>query len=186
MTRFDSRRGASNLGVPLMIVSFVLMGGLMYWLSITAEPTEIVVVEEEPVEVFLGSLIDGTILEAPDIVGYEGLEVRVIDLPFAQEVGTAQFFVSLPKGSPFLIRMGDELRADSMMTMPSGVLTITGMLYPLTDSIRDVWEAEGTVDGASRPLVDFAAHFIDATDIMPGAPPAAPAAPEGGEGGEGA
>ena len=177
MTRFDSRRGASNLGIPLMIVAFALMGGLVYWLSITAEPTEVVVVEEEsPEDTFMGTELEAAVLESPQITGYEGLMVRVADVPFAQAVGTAQFFVNLPQGSPFLIRMSDRMLADSTMSMPTGgILTITGTLLALTDTIRDEWQAQGTVDDASRPLVDFAAHYILANEITTGAPAAAPA-----------
>ena len=33
MADISSRRGASNMGVPLMILTFILIGGFMYWLS---------------------------------------------------------------------------------------------------------------------------------------------------------
>ena len=46
MADTGSRRGASNLGVPLMLLTFLLIGGFMYWLYVTAEPTEPIVVEE--------------------------------------------------------------------------------------------------------------------------------------------
>lgn len=176
MIRNDSRRGASNLGMPLMLLAFALMGGLVYWLAVTAEPTETVVVEEEApdVDMFTGTEIDAAVLETPQITGYEGLEVRVADVPFTQAVGTRQFFVSLPQGSPFLIRMGRRLIADSVPMPTEGTLTVTGNLYALTDSIRNAWQAEGAIDGASRPLVNFSAHFIEATNIRAGAP-AAPA-----------
>ena len=172
MIRHDSRRGASNLGVPLMLLSFALMGGLLYWLAITAEPTEIVIVEEEPEEIFTGTVLDAAVLETPAITGYEGLEVRVADVTYAQAVGPAQFFVNLPQGSPFLIRMSDQMIADSV-AQPSGVVTITGMLYPMTDSVKTAWNEDGTVTAAEQPLVDFAAHYIEATEITTGAPSAA-------------
>ena len=171
MIRHDSRRGASNLGVPLMLLSFALMGGLLYWLAITAEPTEVVIVEEEPEDVFLGTVLDAAVLETPAITGYEGLEVRVADVPYAQAVGSAQFFVSLPQGSPFLVRMSDQMIADSV-AQPSGIVTITGMLYPMSDSVKAVWSESGSVTAADQPLVDFAAHYIEATEITTGAPDA--------------
>jgi len=43
MATLGSRRGfADKLSLPLMVLSFVILGGFLYWLNITAEPTEVV------------------------------------------------------------------------------------------------------------------------------------------------
>ena len=40
MATLGSRRGfADKLSLPLMIVSFLILGGFLYWLSVTAQPT---------------------------------------------------------------------------------------------------------------------------------------------------
>ena len=45
-----------------MILAFALMGGLVYWLAVTAEPTEPVVIEEdEPEDVFMGTVLGGSL-----------------------------------------------------------------------------------------------------------------------------
>ena len=41
-TLLKSRAGSANLGTPLMITSFVVVAGFLFWLSVTAKPTEIV------------------------------------------------------------------------------------------------------------------------------------------------
>ena len=175
MFEFGSRRGASNLGIPLMIVTFVLIGGFMYWLSITAEPTELLIVEEEPEEIFLGTILDPGALEL-DQGGFEGQEVRLIDVPFSTAVGTQAFFISLPQGSPFLVRMSDEMVAAGEMVPTSQVMmTVTGTLNPLNDSIKADWFSDGTVAQGDQVLVDFATHYLEATDMISagGSPPAA-------------
>lgn len=179
MSEFDSRRGASNLGVPLMIVTFVLIGGFMYWLSITAEPTEIAIVEEEPVEVYTGTLLDPGALEL-DQGGYEGQDVRLVDVMFSTAVGTQAFFISLPQGSPFLVRMSDELvAAGEVVPTSQGMMTVTGTMLALNDSIKADWFADGTVSDNDQVLVDFATHFIEASDMI-SAGGSAPAAGNGG------
>ena len=47
MVSFGSRRGfADRLSLPLMVVAFLAVGGFLYWLNITAQPTEVAVAEE--------------------------------------------------------------------------------------------------------------------------------------------
>ncbi len=180
MTRHDSRRGASNLGIPLMVLSFAAIVGLMYWLSITAEPTQVEIVEEDaPEEQLRGTLVNADVLEGPAITGYEGMTLRVENLPFAQALGETQFFANLPQGSPFLIRLGQEL-IDAGTTVTGPYVTVIGVLHPRTDSVLAAWQEDGSVDDANLMLVEFAAHYIEAQEIIPGAPPA----PEAGAGDE--
>ena len=49
MSLIRSKRGAAeSMTLPLMLLSFVMIGGFLYWLSVTAEPTQVAIVEEEP------------------------------------------------------------------------------------------------------------------------------------------
>ena len=48
MANFGSRRGfADKLALPLMILAFLVVVGFLYWLNVTAEPTQVAIVEEE-------------------------------------------------------------------------------------------------------------------------------------------
>ncbi len=43
MANFGSRRGfADKLSLPLMILAFLVVIGFLYWLNVTAEPTQVV------------------------------------------------------------------------------------------------------------------------------------------------
>lgn len=178
MTRTRARRGAGNLGLPLMLVTFVLMGGFLYWLYLNAVPTpdaEVVEAADETVEAQLQATeADLTTLEeSPQ--GYEGMVIRVTDIPASSPVGSEAFFIELPR-TPFLVKLGDELLAAGT-AVPSGPVTVAGELKAMNDSIVAAWTAAGAITEGDAPIVGFATHFIEALELQVLAPAA-----EGGEG----
>lgn len=169
----DSRRGASNLGIPLMIAAFALMGGFLYWLSATAEPTPPPVMEGDAAEVDEGPVanrVQPSALERA-AADYVGQMVRVENVPFARGLGDVTFFVQLPQGSPFLVRMTPDMIAAGE-PLPSGHITVVGRIRNMTDSIMNDWLDTGTVPEADRPLVDFATQYMALEAIRPGIDPA--------------
>jgi len=163
------RRGASNLGIPLMLGTLVLLGGFLYWLATTAEPTPPPVMEEEPEEqvgpAATVAQLDTLERNAPR---YEGQMIRVENVAVAQNLGTASFFVSLPGGSPFMAVYADNLVAAGE-PVPTGEVTLTGRVHPAQDSLLDVWIESGVVSEANRPLAEFASHYLEVASIVIGA-----------------
>ncbi|MEJ2539845.1 MAG: hypothetical protein P8188_07735, partial [Gemmatimonadota bacterium] len=148
MADFGSRRGVTNLGVPLMLLTFLLIGGFMYWLYVTAEPTEPVVVEEvaedEP------AMDDSGAVEADpqDLKtgadAFTGSSVRLVGLTVSQMVGDEAFFVDLPANDtlpaqPFLVRMTPDLSATGASVAPGDRVTVVGGLMEMSDSIVSDW-----------------------------------------------
>ncbi len=165
MAHNASRRGVSNLGIPLMLLSFVLLGGFLYWLNITAEPTQPPVIEEDdPTETTSGATtVDPNALnQTPE--QYVGQRIRLEGVEFASPVGTRAFFVNLTPQAPFLVAMDTVLVARGM-AMPSGTVTVAGVVHAMTDSIINQWVSEGAVTEADRPVVEFATHFMLADQI---------------------
>lgn len=176
------------MALPLMLVTFVLMGGFLYWLFVNATPTpgpEMAEVEEEP-EVDLGPA--ATVVEPSDLeVGTAAYEGQFIELPsvnVASAVGSEAFFVDLPR-TPFLVKIGPELLAEGQ-GVPSGLVTVRGTLLAMNDSIITAWSDAGAISADDRPIVEFAAHFIEATRVTEAAEGANPASAPSGAGGEGA
>ena len=66
-----SRRGAVDMGMPLMILAFIVMGGFIYWLSgqADAERASRVVEEEAPAEDMNTGAADLNVDPHAEIVG---------------------------------------------------------------------------------------------------------------------
>jgi hypothetical protein len=184
MANFGPRRGAANLGLPLMLATFVLLGGFMYWLYVTAEPTqppEVEEVEEAPEDNYVGTTVAAEDLKT-GADAYVGQVIRVRGLEVSSTMGRQAFFLDLPASddlpaTPFLIRMVPAL-ADSMRVGMGDEATVVGTLMLMTDSIVNDWVESGGISENDRLLVEFATHFIEADEIQTTTP-----APEGGSAG---
>ena len=167
MTTIGARRGASS-SLPLMLVTFVLVGGFLFWLYTNSEPTSGPEVVEESAAVPAGpeaTDADVTTLEsAPQ--QYEGTVIRVRGVNVASPVGSQAFFVDLPR-TPFLVKMGPELVAQGV-AVPSGTVDVVGTLMAMNDSIISAWTADGSISEGDRPIVEFATHFIEAVAVEAG------------------
>jgi hypothetical protein len=174
-----------------MLGSFVLLAGFLYWLSITAEPTAPpeITEEEAPAEMLMESQqVDPSAFEVnPD--GYMGITVRLDDVNVAQTVGGRSFFIDLPQ-TPFLVHMGADLVAEGETLPAAGApVTVIGDVVAMNDSIINAWAEAGEFPEADRVLIEFAAHYIEALQLVHdgGAAPAgdgeAGDAPAEGEGG---
>jgi hypothetical protein len=189
MTSLGSRRGAANLGLPLMLATFVLIAGFMYWLSVTAEPTQPAVeevVEDEPTQTVRGTLVPVDDLKVATITSYEGQLIRVEDVILSSSMGDQTFFVDLPEtdnlpAQPFLIRLGaDSTGAVGEVPEMGSFITVVGMLTPMSDSIVSDWLASGSISENDQLLVEFATHFVEVDEWEAGsAPEAASPAGEG-------
>lgn len=185
MADFGSRRGVANLGLPLMLLTFLLFGGFMYWLYATAEPTQPAVVEEveeRPGETESGAeTVDPQALKT-GAAAFEGQLVRLQNLSVSQMVGSEAFFVDLPAtadqpSQPFLVRMSPDLSATGATVALNDRATIVGSLLPMTDSIVADWVENGIVSPGEQVLVEFSTHFIEADQVI--------TAEESGEGSSG-
>ena len=185
MVQIGARRAATNDTVPLMLGSFVLQAGFLYWLSITAVPTAPpeITEEEAPEEILMESqVVDAAAFELdPD--GYMGVRVRLDDVNVAQAVGDRSFFIDLPR-TPFLIHMGSELVAAGEMIPATGApVTVIGDVVAMNDSIVSAWADAGEFAEADRVLIEFATHFIEAMQLAHDGGAAGAEGAAGGEGG---
>lgn len=171
MAYFGSRRGAVNLGLPLMLATFLLLGGFMYWLYVTAEPTQPAM--EEVDESGSGDDYMGTTVAAEELKtgadAYVGQVIRLQGLEISSTMGAQAFFLDLPASealpaTPFLVRMIPGL-ADSVRVGMGETATVIGTVMLMTDSIVADWVDTGGIRENDRILVEFATHFIEADQV---------------------
>lgn len=186
-----SRRGAMDMGMPLMILAFIVMVGFIYWLSGQAEAERASrVVEEEPAgEMDTGAAnlnIDPSAL-GMDATPFEGQEVRIETLRVASLLGTQGFWLELPNGNPFLVVVTESTTVQGAAANVTGGMpvkagetaTVVGVVTPVSAEVLDAWEAAGTIGANDRIIAEFATHYLEASLVSV----TAAAAPTGADGG---
>ncbi len=167
-TELKSRAGAAKLGVPLMILCFLTVGGFLFWLSRTAEPTQVAQPVEEAGEalanvVSLADFSTGT-------ADYIGQEVTLEDIEVVQVLGTQALWTNLVGGTPYLLHLTETALADSVTIAQGDRVTVAGSVMAMSDSILNAWEAAGAFPQATdRIQAEFAEDFLEVTAVSGGA-----------------
>ena len=163
-----SRRGAADLGIPLMVLAFIVIGLFMYYLNVrAAEERALDIVEETdtPDEVEVATTIAATDLEV-DAAPLEGRLIRVSGLNVASMLGTQGFWLELPNGQPFLVSMSEEVIAEGVPVTMGERATVTGIVHAVNDSALSAWEIAGTIGGGDRLAAEFATHYLESTEVI--------------------
>ncbi len=163
-TVLKSRAGAAKAATSLMMLSFLVIGGFLYWLSITAEPTE-VVVEDEPDEDVAVNVVAFADFSA-GTSGYLGQEITLEAVEVSSLLGTRGAWTLLTNGTPYMLRLTDSALADSVEVVSGGTIDVTGMVVAMSDSILDAWDAAGDFpQSGDRMQAEFAIDFIEVTSV---------------------
>ena len=165
-----SRRGAVDLGMPLMILAFLVIVGFMYWLNVQAQADRASrVIEEEPVEETssesFGVELGETIAIGTDTDAFVGETIQGIGYEVASLLGTEGFWVNTAAGNPFLVAWSEELRASGMTVAQGDIVDVVGEMLRMEISYLDEWEAEGGITANDRIIAEFATHFVMAQSV---------------------
>jgi len=166
MATLGSRRGFTDkLSLPLMIVSFLIVGGFLYWLNITAEPTEVAIEEDVESEGPRASAILALddFLANPE--GQIDAVVEVTGARIASRLGTQAFWIG-PDDRPYLVKMGAELVEAGTEILVESTVNITGSVFMMSDSVLNSWDELGMfANEGDRIVAEFATSFIEAVAI---------------------
>jgi len=169
MVSFGSRRGvAGGLALPLMVFAFVLVGGFLAWLNQRARSEELAVVEDFAGEGDLAAArLVATDVFGADPLAYPDALIQVNRLLVQSLVGAQAFFVEVPgQPSPYLVKLGPEVVADSVAVPNGATVSVIGYVHQMTDSVADDWVANGGLSEGNRVLAIFAESFLEAADII--------------------
>ena len=149
-----------RFNVVAMVLAFGVMGGFLYWLSITVTPTEVAVVEEETAQaVSLNAFARNPIMFEGDLVAVDGVEVQSV-------LGSQVFFATFPNDMSYPIRLDPSLGAVGGQLSPAAMGRVTGTVYALTDSVLDEWAAESVfADEAQREAAAASSTFLLAREL---------------------
>jgi len=160
-----SRAGAAKLGTPLMILCFLAIGGFLYWLSITAEPTTTVVAEVADDEL-VNAIAFADFSAATN--SYIGQEISLEGIAVTSLLGPHSFWTSLEDAqqTAYLLHFSEAALADSVSVMAGGSVTVTGTVTAMSDSILDAWQAAGAFpQDSDRFQAEFAEDFIEVSSV---------------------
>ena len=170
MADHASRRGAANLGALLMVVTFLVIGGFLYWLSVQAEAERAAdAVVEEGASMDTGDTSGATLVAGEDIQldpsPYEGQTIRLEGLAVASPLGTQGFWLELPNGNPFLVSMSEGVKAEGIAVTPGQRANVVGTVHAMGDSVLEAWTSSGAVGEGDRLAAEFATHYLEATSV---------------------
>ena len=173
-----TRRGAADMGMPLMILAFIVIGGFMWWLKGQSDAemesrrlAEAELLAEQARQDSLDALaaastdINALIQPGVDMAEFEGQMIRGMGYEVASQLGSQGFWVNTEYGNPFLIILTDELRAAGVSVSQGAVVDLTGELHPMEASRLDEWIAAGTITASDRVIAEFATHYVQADDV---------------------
>ncbi|HET9948464.1 MAG TPA: hypothetical protein VFQ22_06060 [Longimicrobiales bacterium] len=169
MAHEDSRRGAVDLGVILMVLAFVVVGGFLYWLSLQVEQERATVavqdtaaVETDPRSGSGGTpavTVDDLQMRADSLLGQS---VRLTSVEVESALGRQGFWVN---PGPFLVSYSAELVADSTTVPPQSVVDVVGTVRSMSDSVTAAWTAAGTISEGDAIAASFSSHYLEATSV---------------------
>jgi len=160
-----SRAGSANLGTPLMILSFGVMAGFVYWLSANAEPT--VVEVDEPENVVAGDVVSLSAFST-DPSAFMDTEIGLQNVAVVTRLGPHAFWTSLRDANEtaYLLHMNEELVAAGATANPGSLVDVQGTVVAMSDSILDAWQAAGAFEqDTDRFQAEFAENFLEVTSI---------------------
>jgi hypothetical protein len=151
-----------------MILAFLVVIGFLYWLNVTAEPTQVPIVEEVEET---GSSGASAILNVTDFLAsagqYEGQVIEVTGARVSSRLGPQAFWIG-PDDGPFLVKMGSDLVAAGTQVLAEQTLNLVGTVQMMSDSVHAAWDGEGAfpTDG-DRVVAEFAigSPFLEVSSI---------------------
>jgi hypothetical protein len=165
-----SRRGAANLGMPLMIVAFLAIVGFLYWLNLQAKADAASRAVHEDVPEETGPALSGTLVPGEDLQvdpsPYVGMTIKVEGLTVASGLGTQGFWLELPNKNPFLVSMSEAVKAEGISVGPGQRVSVSGTIYAMGDSVLNAWSTSGAIGEGDRLAAEFATHFLEAQQVQ--------------------
>jgi len=166
MVTLGSRRGfAEKLSLPLMVFSFIILGGFLYWLNVTAKPTEVTIAEDTADE---GSGASAILALDDFLANPEGQLEAVVEVTgarIASRLGQQAFWIG-PDDRPYLVKMSPAVVEAGTQVLVESVVNLTGTVFMMSDSVLTAWDGLGVFGNeGDRIVAEFATSFLEVTSI---------------------
>ena len=172
-----SQRGRSDgTGWIPVAVAVLAVGAFLFWLA-TRQPPETVAVAE-PGDT-TGAQTDGpvqaTVVEPATLVqsasarGLIGQTIEVSSVRVQDTLGSQMFWIEMPDGSPYLVKLDSALVArGAAQPAPGSQVRVIGRVAEKTEAVVDGWMQSGALQTPDqRMLAEFGSTFIEAQRVQP-------------------
>lgn len=160
MSDLGSRRGGvEKFGLPLMVTTFVLIAGFLYWLNVSARPTEVEVAESGETETGVTTVTLEAFMMDPG--QYDGQEIRITETRVASPLGSQAFWAG-PDDNPFLVKLAPGLLEQGVTVEPGTTVIVIGTVSMMSDSVLISWSDAGAFQNeGDRIVAEFAERFVE-------------------------
>jgi hypothetical protein len=170
MAKTDAGGGGSWISVT---VAFVAVAVFFLWMA-TREPPEAVAVAEpgdEPADT--AGPVTGTPIEPSALVestsahGLIGQDIELSSVLVSDWLGTEMFWIELPGGAPYLVKM-DSAQIASGIALPArgSNVRVVGNVLEKTPELLDRWTTSGALANPDqRSLAEYGSTFIAARRV---------------------
>src|SRR5690606_6843968 len=160
-----------------MAVALVATAAFIGWLA-TREPPESVAVQEPGDTTSTTQTPAGGPAQTiePDVLNQTaatreliGQDVEIAMVRVSDVLGTEMFWIELPGGAPFLVKMDSaQLAAGRTVPSPGVDVRVVGRVLEKTPEVLDAWTASGALANPDqRMLAEFGSTFIEARRVEP-------------------
>ena len=171
----QSRRrgdGPSWLAASVAALTVVLF---LAWLASRRQPESVAVVEPTPNAPANGAADTGAMLVTPEelnnaarVTELRGQDVRLERAEVISAMGTQLFWLQLPGGTPYLVKLDSALVAAGTQAPATGHFQIVGRVLEKSGAVLDRWQQSGvlTSDG-DRQQAEYGTSYIEARRLQP-------------------
>lgn len=165
----SSGRGEAGT-IVWAVAAVVVVAVFVAWLSMTAEPsvTPLQTADDttDTTPGGAGAVVTATDFE-PNANNFLGQVIELRDVAVVQHMGASIVWIELPSGSPYLVKVSDEVAANGLPT-PQSRVNVIGTVREKTDAILQQWQDTGVLQSAGqRTQAEFGSSYIEATAIRP-------------------
>lgn len=172
-----SQRGRSAGGsswIPVA-VAVLAVGAFLLWLATRQPPETVAVAEPGDTTAMQDAPIQATVVEPETLVqtasarGLIGQTIEVSAVRVQDTLGSQMFWMEMPDGSPYLVKLDSALVArGAALPAPGSRVRVIGRVAEKTDAVLDDWMQSGALQTADqRMLAEFGSTFIEAQRVQP-------------------
>jgi hypothetical protein len=173
-----SQRGRSAGGsswIPVA-VAVLAVGAFLVWLATRQPPETVAVVEPGDTTAMQGDEpLQATVVEPETLVqtasarGLIGQTIEVSAVRVQDTLGSQMFWMEMPDGSPYLVKLDSALVArGAALPAPGSRVRVIGRVAEKTDAVLDGWMQSGALQTPDqRMLAEFGSTFIEAQRVQP-------------------
>lgn len=170
--RVMRRRRAGQATWLWMIIALAFVAGFLIWLAMTSQPTQVPVAalptdSMAPPTGGVAQVISPTAFQT-QMKQLWGQDVELQDAEVSSALGTQMFWLQLPSGEPFLVKLDSALVAAGQTVPSTGHITVVGRVLQKTDSTLAAWQQSGALQTKGQQAqAEFGTTFIEARALKP-------------------